>query len=148
MATAFSFKQIACSPSAVSYTHLDVYKRQIQDPIHYVLYCECRSELKVALLTILQDHERWIKDFLATMEEVAVKIAQIMDAHRHIYAYLDQFLHTKEAYDRLLKRIGFPLAEDMPVIASLSACNMANVQGTQRGDQMCIRDRPWRLPTI
>lgn len=111
---------------------------EIQDPIHYVLYCECRSELKVALLTILQDHERWIKDFLATMEEVAVKIAPIMDAHRHLYAYLDQFLHTKEAYDRLLKRIGFPLAEDMPVIASLSACNMANVQGTQRGDRLDI----------
>ncbi len=102
---------------------------EIEDPVSYVLNCRAEDTLKVALLKLLMDGERWIAEFCSLLEQIAERIDPILEKYRPLYQYADRLSSQEDCGETLFRYTGMHLSEDTMLLPWLSACNSAQIYG-------------------
>lgn len=107
-----------------------------EDAVPFVLNCKAEDSLKVALLKILVEGELWISEFCHLLEQIANRIAPIMEKYEPLYSYADRLFSQKDCADSLFRYTGMHLPEDTSLLPCLSICNAAHVFSKNEQGQM------------
>ncbi len=104
---------------------------EVEDPVSVVLNSRAEDTLKVALLKLLMDGERWIAEFCGVLEQIAERIAPILKKYEPLYQYADRVASQENRSDTLFRYTGMHLPEDTMLLPWLSACNSAQIFGRE-----------------
>lgn len=99
-----------------------------EDAIRKLIQSELSKDVKFAIITLLEDGERWFQQFCGYLEKVAVIIKPILQRYQQ-EDHLLELLYQPEGFSLLQKRMNmkFPLADQdrFQLIPMMMSCNEA-----------------------
>lgn len=113
-----------------------LFDEECADPIAFVLNSKAEDSLKVALLKLLHDGEKWISEFCLLLEQTAERIAPIVEKYKHLYSYVDQMFSGEENEDILFRCTGVHLPQDTTLQPCLSLCNSGMIFAKEEDGKM------------